>query len=162
YQETKKIVLDNLHRAPMYCGQIKSIGPRYCPSIEDKMVRFADKERHQIFLEPEGLHTEEVYVNGISSSLPIDVRLGFLHTIPGLERAEVLRYGYAIEYDYLTTGQLHPTLETKKIEGLFFCGQINGTTGYEEAAGQGLIAGINAALKVAGRAPFILKRSEAY
>lgn len=160
--ETKKIILDNLHRSPMYSGKIQGIGPRYCPSIEDKMVRFGDKERHQIFLEPEGLDTEEVYVNGVSSSLPFDVQYQFIHSIPSLRNAEIMRPAYAIEYDYVTCGQIDGSLETRKVEGLFFAGQINGTSGYEEAAGQGLIAGINAACKVLEKDPLILKRSEAY
>jgi tRNA uridine 5-carboxymethylaminomethyl modification enzyme len=160
--ETKAIILENLHRSPMYSGKIRGRGPRYCPSIEDKVVRFADKERHQIFLEPEGLGTEEIYVNGISSSLPFDVQYKMIRTLIGLEQAEIMRAAYAIEYDYVKSGQLTNALETKRVEGLFFAGQINGTTGYEEAAGQGLIAGINAALKVAGKPSFTLKRSEAY
>ncbi|HEV3269081.1 MAG TPA: tRNA uridine-5-carboxymethylaminomethyl(34) synthesis enzyme MnmG [Candidatus Rhabdochlamydia sp.] len=161
-EETKKIIRDNLHLSPMYSGMIQGIGPRYCPSIEDKIVRFGDKERHQIFLEPEGLETEEIYVNGISSSLPSDVQMKMLRTIAGLEKAEIMRPAYAIEYDFVRSGQLYPTLETKKIKGLFFAGQINGTTGYEEAAAQGLIAGINAAMQVKNQPAFILKRSEAY
>jgi tRNA uridine 5-carboxymethylaminomethyl modification enzyme len=156
------LIRANLHRAPMYCGQIHSTGPRYCPSIEDKVVRFADKQSHQIFLEPEGRNTREVYCNGISTSLPRDVQDEFIRSIAGLERAEIIRYGYAVEYDFAPPSQLTPSLETKSVAGLFFAGQINGTTGYEEAAGQGLIAGINAALKVTDRPPFVLDRSQAY
>lgn len=161
-QETKEIILRNIHRSPMYSGKIQGIGPRYCPSIEDKVVRFSDKERHQIFLEPEGLTTEEVYVNGVSSSLPFDVQLEFIKSIPALRHAEIMRPAYAIEYDYAISGQVDASLECKTIQGLFFAGQINGTSGYEEAAGQGLIAGINAANRVKKNPPFILKRSEAY
>ncbi len=159
---THRILRDNLHRAPMYSGQISSAGPRYCPSIEDKVVRFADKDRHQLFLEPETLDGESIYVNGASTSTPPDVQEAFLRTVPGLERAEILRHGYAVEYDYAPPHQLRPTLETKLVEGLYFAGQINGTSGYEEAGGQGLVAGINAALKIQGRAPFVLGRDEAY
>ncbi|MBM3201361.1 MAG: tRNA uridine-5-carboxymethylaminomethyl(34) synthesis enzyme MnmG [Chlamydiae bacterium] len=160
--ETKKIALENLKRSAMYAGFIKSVGPRYCPSFEDKVVRFADKERHQLFLEPEGIATNEIYVNGISTSLPFDVQYAMIRSISGLENAEILRPAYAIEYDFVTSGQLKMTLETKIVENLFCAGQINGTTGYEEAAGQGLIAGINAVRKVRGQDPFILLRSEAY
>ncbi len=157
-----ELIRANLHRAPMYCGQIESTGPRYCPSIEDKVVRFADKDSHLIYLEPEGRNTLEVYCNGISTSLPRDVQDAMIHAIPGLEQAEIMRYGYAVEYDFAPPTQLRPTLETKRIDGLYFAGQINGTTGYEEAAGQGLVAGVNAALKLAGRDPFVLDRSQAY
>ncbi|WP_424555283.1 tRNA uridine-5-carboxymethylaminomethyl(34) synthesis enzyme MnmG [Streptococcus agalactiae] len=156
------IINQNLHRAPMFSGIVKGVGPRYCPSIEDKIVRFADKERHQLFLEPEGRHTEEVYVQGLSTSLPEDVQVDLLRSIKGLENAEMMRTGYAIEYDIVLPHQLRATLETKVISGLFTAGQTNGTSGYEEAAGQGLVAGINAALKVQGKPELILKRSDAY
>lgn len=157
-----EIIQNNLYRAPMFSGMVKGVGPRYCPSIEDKIVRFADKERHQLFLEPEGRDTEEVYIQGLSTSLPEDVQKDLVHSIKGLENAELMRTGYAIEYDMIMPHQLRATLETKKISGLFTAGQTNGTSGYEEAAGQGIVAGINAALKIQGKPELILKRSDGY
>jgi tRNA uridine 5-carboxymethylaminomethyl modification enzyme len=159
---THEIILANLDKSPMYSGRIEGVGPRYCPSIEDKVVKFATKHSHQLFLEPEGRQTSEYYVNGVSTSLPFEVQYAFIRSIAGLEQAEIVRAGYAVEYDYCPPVQLRPTLETYKIAGLYFAGQINGTSGYEEAAAQGIVAGINAGLKILGRSPFVLSRSEAY
>jgi tRNA uridine 5-carboxymethylaminomethyl modification enzyme len=160
--KTREVIQANLHRSPMYSGQIRGIGPRYCPSIEDKIVKFAEKPRHQIFLEPEGRATDEFYVNGASTSLPEEVQLQMIHTIAGLETAQIMRPGYAVEYDYSLPHQLHPTMETKRIENLFFAGQINGTSGYEEAGAQGLVAGINAALKAKALKHLTLTRADSY
>lgn len=160
--ETHTIIRENLHLSPLFSGRISGTGPRYCPSIEDKVVKFAERDRHQIFLEPEGRHTDEFYINGLSTSLPYEVQVNFIRSIPGLQAAEIMRPGYAVEYDYFPPTQLRATLETKRIPGLYFAGQVNGTSGYEEAAAQGLIAGTNAALKVRGAEPFVLSRAESY
>lgn len=161
-EETHRVIKENLHRSPLYAGVIEGVGPRYCPSIEDKVVRFADRKRHQVFIEPEGEYTNEMYVGGMSSSLPEDVQLKMYHTVPGLEHAKIVRNAYAIEYDCIDARQLNPTLEFKKIKGLFSAGQFNGSSGYEEAAGQGLVAGINASMKILGREMLVLDRSESY
>lgn len=161
-EKTHAVIRENLHRSAMYSGRIVGIGPRYCPSIEDKVVRFAEKTEHQVFVEPEGRDTDEIYLNGISASLPEDVQVDMVHSIKGLENAEIMRFGYAVEYDFAPATQLQPTLETKQVPRLYFAGQLNGTTGYEEAAAQGLMAGVNAALKVKGEEPLVLDRAQAY
>ena len=161
-EETHRVIRDNISRSPLYGGKIVGRGPRYCPSIEDKVVRFPDRERHQIFVEPEGIGTEEMYLNGLSSSLPEEVQHDFIHTLPGLRHAQIMRPGYAVEYDYLDPLDLFPSLESKIIHSLFIAGQTNGTSGYEEAAAQGLVAGINAALRLRGEPPLVLSRTEAY
>ena len=161
-ERVHSLVRQNLNKSPLFNGQIQGIGPRYCPSLEDKIVRFPEKDRHQIFLEPEGIDVDEVYVNGFSMSLPREVQAAIVHSMPGLEQAEIIRPGYAVEYDFIQPTELRQTLESQRISGLYFAGQVNGTSGYEEAAGQGLLAGINAALKVTSQPPFILSRSEAY
>ncbi|WP_457563232.1 tRNA uridine-5-carboxymethylaminomethyl(34) synthesis enzyme MnmG, partial [Caminibacter pacificus] len=161
-ETTHDIIKSNFHRAPLFTGQIEGIGPRYCPSIEDKLNKFPDKERHHVFVEPQTIEATEYYLNGLSTSLPMDVQEDFIHSIPGLENAKIVRFGYAIEYDFIQPTNLKHSLETKQIEGLFFAGQINGTTGYEEAAAQGIMAGINAALKIDEKEPLILRRDEAY
>ena len=161
-EDTKKVILENIHRSPLYSGQIEGVGPRYCPSLEDKIVRFADKERHQVFIEPCGLDTEEMYLQGMSSSLPEEVQLAFYRTVKGLEHVEIMRCAYAIEYDCVDPLQMEATLEFQDIPGLYGAGQFNGSSGYEEAAAQGLIAGINAAHKIQGKEPFVLDRASSY